>query len=362
MSRSAVIGAIVRKDLKEFSRDRFYMFITILGLVFYVLIYWILPSNVDETIEVGVHGADLGPVLVVGAGEEQGLAVTRFSTADELEQAVLGEASTTVALGLDFPTDFAELVASGQRATVRVLITPEVPAEYRQAMTAFVKEIAYGIAGDTAPVALPAQEEVILGEDRSGEQVSLQEKMGPMFVFFILLVETFALGTLVATELQGRTVTAILATPARMSDFLTAKTVIGTLLTFTQALLLVALIGVLGTSPLVLVVVLLLGSLLVTGIGLIAGSTGKDFVGLVFWSMLFMIPLMVPAFAALFPGTASTWVRALPTYGLVETIIRATAFGDGMADVAGLLLMLLGWCVVAFGAGLLMLRRRVAAL
>lgn len=362
MTRLGVVAAIVRKDFKEFGRDRFYVFVSALGLVFYVVIYWILPAGVDETIEVGVHGADVGPAVLVGAGEEQGLAIAEFGTSEELEQAVLGESDRKVAVGLDFPAGFVDLVAAGEPTTVRILITPEVPVEYRDAMSSFVRELAYAVAGDSPPITQPAEQDVILGEDRAGDQVSLRERMGPMFVFFILLVEMFALGTLVSSELQNRTVTAILATPARMSDFLAAKGILGTLLTFGQALLLVAVIGVIGTSPIALVAALLLGSILVTGVGLIAGSTGKDFVGLVFWSMLFMIPLMVPAFAALFPGSAAAWVRALPTYGLVETIVRASAFGDGLADVAGLLGMLLAWCIVAFGAGLIVLRRKVVAL
>jgi ABC-2 type transport system permease protein len=362
MSRVGIVGAIVRKDFKEFVRDRFYFFISIFGLLIYVAIYWILPSSVDETIDVGVHGADLGPALLVGIGEDQGLEITEFGSAATLEQAVLGVGDEKVAVGLDFPPGFLTAVAEGEETTVRVLVTAEVPAEYRDAMTAFVKELAYAIAGGVPPITQPAAAQVILGEDRAGDQVSLQERMGPMFVFFMLLVETFALGTLVASEIQNRTVTAVLVTPARLSDFLAAKAVVGTLLTFSQALLLTMLIGILGASPPALIVALLLGSLLVTGVGLIAGSTGKDFVGLVFWSMAFMIPLMVPAFAVLFPGTAAAWVRALPTYGLVETIIRASAFGDGIGDVAGLLLVLAAWCVVAFAAGLFALRRKVVAL
>jgi ABC-2 type transport system permease protein len=362
MSRAGIVAAIVRKDFKEFLRDRFYVFISIFGLIMYVAIYWVLPSSVDETIDIGVHGADLGSVLAIGAGEDQGLAITEFDSGTDLEQAVLGEGNDKVAVGLDFSSDFFAAVRAGEPATVRVLVTADVPVEYRDAMTAFVKELAYGIAGETPPVTQLSEQLVVLGEDRAGDQVSLQERMGPMFVFFLLLVETFALGTLVASEIQNRTVTAVLATPARMGDFLAAKAVLGTLLTFSQALLLAVLIGVVGASPAALIVALLLGSVLVTGVGLIAGSTGKDFVGLVFWSMAFMIPLMVPAFAVLFPGTAALWVRVLPTYGLVETIIRASAFGDGITDVAGLLLVLAAWCAVTFGVGLAVLRRKVVAL
>jgi ABC-2 type transport system permease protein len=241
-------------------------------------------------------------------------------------------------------------------------LTADVPDEYRTAMTSFVRELAYSFAGSALPVTQPATSEVILGEDRAGDQVSLQEKMGPMFVFFVLLIETFALATLVAAEIQARTVTAVLVTPTRLSDFLAAKAIMGTALAFVEALLLVILIGVLGTSPLVLIITLLLGALLVTGFGLIAGSTGKDFIGIVFWSMVFMIPLAIPSFAVLFPGSAAGWVKLLPSYGLIEAIVGATAYGEGLTDLLTPLLLLAAWCVIAFAAGLFTLRRKVASL
>ena len=180
---------------------------------------------------------------------------------------------------------------------------------------------------------LLAEEEIILGEDRAGNQVSLQQNMGPLLIFFILMVETFALAGLVASEIQSRTVTAVLITPVRMSEFLTAKSIFGTLLAFSQAVLLAILIGMLGTSTVALLITLLLGSLLVTGLGLVAGSSGKDFMGILFWSMLFMVPLMVPAIAALFPGTAAGWVAILPSFGLIEAIVRTTAYGESLVDI-----------------------------
>ena len=73
-----------------------------------------------------------------------------------------------------------------------------------------VREIAFAAAGSDVPVTLPAEEVIILGEDRAGNQVSLQQNMGPLLIFFILMVETFALAGLVASEIQTRTVTAVL--------------------------------------------------------------------------------------------------------------------------------------------------------
>ncbi|NNJ48452.1 MAG: ABC transporter permease, partial [Acidimicrobiia bacterium] len=42
--RAGIIGAIIRKDLVEFTRDRFYVLITVFGLVIYVAMYWFLPN------------------------------------------------------------------------------------------------------------------------------------------------------------------------------------------------------------------------------------------------------------------------------------------------------------------------------
>ena len=189
--------------------------------------------------------------------------------------------------------------------------------------------------------------------------MSLQETMRPMFVFFLLMVEMMALASLVATEIQQRTVTAILVTPASVTDVLVAKAILGTALAFSQAVLLMALLGSFGSNSLVLLFALFMGAILVTGFGLWAGSVGRDFMSIIFWSVLFLIPLIIPAVAVLFPGTAATWVQVLPSWGLVEAIVGASSYGDGFTDLSGPLLHLIVWCVVAFLAGWIALRRKV---
>src|SRR5690606_32369159 len=128
-------------------------------------------------------------------------------------------------------------------------------------------------------------------------------------------------------------------------DVLAAKTALGTLLAFGQGFLLLLAVGALGRGAPVLLVALLLGAVLVTGLAMIAGSTGADFLGIVFLSVALMLPLVIPAFASLFPGSAATWVQALPSYGLVQVIIGAGVYGEGFRDSAGDLLSVLAWCL-----------------
>ncbi len=355
------IGAIIRKDLTEFSRNRFFVFITLLVIVAYVAVFWFLPDSVDETVHIGVSNSvlntDVGGVTESGTA---GFALEMYSSEEELKTAV-EEGQNDIVAGIAFPPDFLESAAAGETPTVRLLVPAGLPAEIQLLLEGAVSEIAFGFAGLPPPVD-PITEAVVLGVDRAGSQISLQQQMRPLILILVLMVETFALSSLVAIEVQQRTAVAVLATPVRVVDFLAAKGIFGVGLAFSEVVLLGLLIGAFAVNAPAVLVILLLGAVLVTGFGMIAGSYGRDFMGTLLVSMLFMIPLMVPAFGALFPGSSPTWVKALPTYGLVQAIIRVTVDGDSWSQTAPSLLLLAMWGVAAFFTGAFILRRRVATL
>jgi ABC-2 type transport system permease protein len=355
------IGTIVRKDFREFSRNRFFMFMTLLVLVAWVVVFWFLPDSVDETLSIGVVQTDAHVILPTGnTTETEGLSVISYPSAESLQTAV-EEGNDGIAAGIAFPPGFMDSVAAGESPTVLILVPSGLPTQVERLLDVAVSEIAFGIAGIPPPVDID-METVVLGIDRVGEHISLQQQMRPLLLIIVLMVETFALSSLVAIEIQERTVLAVLATPVRIVDFLAAKGIFGVLLAFSEVVLLGVLIGAFAVNAPAVVVILLLGAVLVTGFGMIAGSYGRDFMGTLMVSMLFMIPLMIPAFGALFPGSASTWVKLLPTYGLVEAIMRVTVDGDGWSQIAPALVLLAAWGVAAFASGALILRRRVATL
>jgi ABC-2 type transport system permease protein len=354
------VGAIVAKDIRIFVRDRFYLLVSVLSLVSYIALFWVLPRTAQEAVPLGVHLPGGEGLLAAGleVGAEEGLEIGIFDSSEALVAAVT-EGDEVVA-GLDFPAGFLQAAAAGEATTVRVLLTGDAPERLQPALAGAVREIAFALAGDEPPVTLPTTEEMVLGVDRAGATLSLRDQLRPLLIFLVLVTEMFALASLVAAEIAQRTVTAVLATPARVGDVLAAKTLLGTLLAFSQVVLLALVTGTLVRAPAILLVAMLLGAVLVTGVGLIAGSTGQDFVAIVFWSVLFMIPLAVPAFAVLFPGTPAWWVQALPTFGLVETLVRVTAYGEGWAEVWRYLAVLAAWGAATFAVGTAVLGRRVA--
>ena len=72
--------------------------------------------------------------------------------------------------------------------------------------------------------------------------------------------------------------------------------------------------------------------------------------------------LVDTAFAVLFPGTASMWIRVLPSYPLVEGLVRVATYGDGWSRAVGHLASLLAWCVGLFAVGWIVLKRKVETL
>ena len=356
-SRIMIIGAILRKDLYLMFREFIFVFMTALSLVFFVGMYWVMPKNVDETISVGVSGGGLETAFSALAGEsEEGVEISWFSDPGELETAVTEK---DIEIGLAFPNDFIERLRSGEKVSVKVLSRANIPAEISDAMSSFVRELSYGIAGYELPVSLPEEDAIILGIDRAGSQLSIRERMKPLYAFLLLIVEAVALGSLIASEIQHRTVTAVLSTPARLGDMLAAKGIIGTLLAFSESSLVLLLIRGFGPAPGIVLIAIFLGSVMVTGVAMISGSAGKDLVSTMLLGMVFLIPLCIPAFAVLFPGTVAPWVRILPSYGLVQTIIGTSFYGYGWVDVSRHLLTLAVWCVVFAAVGILVLRRRV---
>jgi ABC-2 type transport system permease protein len=384
------VWSIIKKDLTDYSRDRLWMFLTVLTLVFMIAIFWVLPDSVDESIPVGISG--LGdPAVLAGleTTEEEGLRLVPFDSTAALRSVVAGEADAwqnggavtviphdseveapegqdkaNVDIGLAFADDFLAATAAGQKSSVEIIVDAQVPEELKSSMSSLVKELAYAVAGSPLPVdtANPTEIYTVLGEDRVGDQITARESFQPMLVFFVLLMEMFGMSALIAREVQSRTVSALLVTPAKIGDVLAAKGIGGALLGVGQAVILLAAINVMGNEPILIVTLMLLGATMVSGVAMISGSLGRDFLANLFYGFAFMVPLMIPAFTVLFPGTASGWIRALPSYPLVEGLVKVTTYGEGWAEALPDVGALAAWCVALFVIGWIVLKRKVETL
>jgi ABC-2 type transport system permease protein len=410
ISTGRLLAAMLKKDIRIYSRNTIYLFLTILSLVFFVVIFWIVPDTVDEELPFAITPPlsvifEESKAELLAAGipvedsarlaefestfKEEGLQLIEFAGEEELKKAINGELlvyktaegsyifidpeldekapkgadKVNVGVGISFPPTFFSEVLLQRKPQVTVFADAAIPDEIRGAMQGFVRELAFALAGKELPVELPPEDTIILGRDRLGEQISMRARMRPLIAFFIMMMETFALASLISNEVLQRTVNALLVTPLKVSHFLLSKTIFGTILALGQALIVLALVGAFtATNWLLLLLIVILGSLIFTAVAMLVGSAGKDFIGQLMFSLLFLIPLMIPAFAVLFPGSVASWVRVLPSYPIVKLLYDVTIHETLWADSVALLGMAALWAVAIFTAGLFVLRRKVATL
>ncbi len=346
-----IIGALLAKDLTLFFRKKVILVLTVLGLVFYLVIYFVMPDTVGETLKIGIHGADLPPVI--GETTVEGLEITLVASEEELKSSV---AEGTYIAGIAFPADLMERLVSGEKPDIHLYFTPDAPQEIKSAMETLVNEFAYLITGETLNVEISQE---VLGQDLLGTPVPPRDRMRPLLAVMIIFMEMLGLANLISEEVERRTAQALLVTPATVIDLFTAKSIAGIGLAFIQALLVMVIVGGMNINPLLILIALFLGAVLVTGLSFLVSAFAKDFLSVLAWSVPFLVVMFIPALGVLLPGAITGWVKIIPSYYLVDTIHRVANYGSGWGDVWGSLLILLGYAAVIITAGILVLRRKL---
>jgi len=345
-----IIGALIAKDLSLFFRNRFIAVITVFGIIFYLVIYFVVPSSVDESLEIGLYAPVMLPAFE--QIQEEGLEIEVVKSEEALKEAVT---EGQYVAGIALPADIMESFMSGQKPQITVYFAADTPEEMKDAIEVIIRELAYLQTGQ--PLAIEVSEE-ILGPDMLGMQIPPRNRLRPLFAIFILLIETIGLATLIGEEVERRTIQALLVTPMTVRDLFAAKGIMGVSLAFGQAALFMAIVGGISRQPLIILATLLLGAVLVTGIGFLIGSVAKDMLSAMPWLLVAFIPLIIPTFSVMFPGTITGWVKVIPSYYLVDTVHRAANFGAGWGDIWLNLLILLGFDLVIVWIGIMALRRK----
>jgi len=346
-----VIKALLKKDIALFMSNRFYLLITVIGLVFYIGVYFVLPSKVDEKLSLAMYAPVVPPAFTQLTNQE-GVIIKYFSDEESLKQAVLN-GSYQVAISL--PSNIMDTWAAGGKPTITVYYASMAPPEISAAIVALVKELSYAQTGQALNFETT---EEILGPDMLGNQIALRDRMRPLLAVFILLVEIMSLASLIAVEIEQGTARALLVTPLRTSDLFIAKGLLGVGLAFGQAVLFMALVGGFSHQPLIILVTLIIGSVMVVGTSFLLASLTRDVTAVTGWGVLILILLAVPGFGTVIPGLISDWARVIPSYYLTDTVSRVANYGAGWRDVSMNLAIMAGFTALVIWAGMTALRRR----
>ncbi len=345
-----IINSLVAKDISLFFRKKGIVALTILGLVFYLVIYFVMPPNVNEDLKIGLYAPSVPPILTMAS--QEGIDIAIVESEETLRE---GVTDGTYLVGISLPADIQEQLASGENADVHLYFTPDAPVEIREAIETLIKELAYMQTGQLLPLEMSTE---ILGEDMLGNQVPPRDRMRPLFAVFIIFMEILGLANLLSEEVERRTAQALLVTPVSTVDLFAAKSIAGIGLAFIQAVLFMAIVGGMNVQPLIIVLTLLLGSAMATGIAFLISAFAKDFMSVLAWSIPALVILLVPSFSVLFPGSITGWIKVIPSFYLVDTVHRVANYASGWGDIWLNLVILLAFSLVILWAGILVLRRK----
>jgi ABC-2 type transport system permease protein len=352
MSRQ--ITTLLKKDLVLFTRDRFYFLITILGIVMYIIMYFVMPKTLEETLKLGFYAPGISELENIDEtlALEEGIDLKVFESVDELREAIKKNEYSS---GIVLPENFMGMLANGEKPSVTLYFSTSAPEELKIAVTTMVNEMASMAANQE--VLLEMQTEV-LGQDMAGNQIPWRNRLIPALLIFILGTEVMSLASLIATELEQRTIRALLVTPLKLNQLLTEKALLGITMAFIQVALFSIIVGAFTHQPLIMIMVLLAGCILVTGLGFLVASLARDLMGVTAWGMIVMIIFVIPAIGGIIPGLLSDWAKIIPSYHLTNAISQLVNYRAGFEAVSTNILIMLGWSVVFGIIGVLTLRRR----
>lgn len=328
-----MIGTLVVNDIKLFFRNRFFAIVTALALVLYLVIYFLLPNQTEDSLRVAYYLED--PAILPKFGqlleEEEDLIVF------DSEAAMLAALENTgdFFVGLSVPAAAAQAIAQGQHATLHAYYAPGVPAKGRQ----MFHDILLFLANVTNPDVLERMShiedtEFILGHDLLGQPLSMRDRFVPLFLLAIVMTEVLGLATLIVREIESGTVRALITGPLRLHEFFLSKVVVGLLLTLSQVLLLAIITGKIRTSPLLLLTTLILGSLLVVGVAFFVAAISRNNMSVMAWGAIIMILFLLPVISIMLPGLASGWMEVMPSYYFADALHRILNFGAGWAEIS----------------------------
>lgn len=271
----------------------------------------------------------------------EGFAVTKIVDLDTMLARV--EANDADA-GLYLPAGFDEEVINGDQPELQFYVGGESLASNRIILAVTTLELIRGIEGSEPPVDVLV---VQLGE--AGPDVS-RRVLPILLMMAVAIAAGFLPAASIVQEREDRTLSALLVSPASMSDFLGAKAGFGVILALVTGFVTLALNDAIAGQWWAHLFVLTVAGVMMAEVGLLLGTWAKDSNTLFAAWKGGAILLIFPAFFFLFPELPQ-WIAKLgPTYYFLEPAFAIANEGAGLQDVLGTLLIGVAICLALIPA------------
>lgn len=342
------VAAVLRKDLRVGPRSPIFLYAIVLPVLMTFVLQVAFSSLLEPTPRLGI--VDRGDSeLTREARRLDGVEVKLLDDEAELRRQVeANDLDAGLVLGRGFDAD----LRAGRRPALAFFIGGESLASNRVILAVTTLDLVRAVEGREAPV------EVYV-EDFGAETLPLSSRLVPLVVMYALVMAgIFLTAFAVVDEGEKRTLEALTVTPARLSEVLVAKALMGFLVAVAMALVTLALNGALDEAPATLTLAVVVAALTSATIGVVY-ATGARTVQMLFAFIkgtgFFIVG---PVVFYLFPEWPQWIAMLFPTYWIIDPIYRVGIEGAGLADVWWELLVALG-IAAALGALAVPMTRRM---
>ena len=335
MSLSRIL-LVLRKDLQLGPRSPIFLWVLLLPILITLMLQVTFGNLFDPNPRLGI--VDQGASVVTTAVQDlDGIELTLLEDVDDLKGKV--EANDLDA-GLVLQPGFDSAVRSGAQPALEFYVGGQSLASNRIILAVTTVDLVREVEGSAPPVEV---ELVALGE----EALPISVRLVPFIVMYALLIAAVFLPSFsLADERENRTLSALIVTPTKLSEVVTAKGILGFLLAGAMALVTLWLNSALTAQPLALIVVLVVAALLLVEIGLIYGTASKDIAGVFALIKGTGFILLAPTIFYIFTGWPQWIAKLFPTYWVINPVYEVTINNAGLSEV---------WVELAIGVAVIVL-------
>jgi ABC-2 type transport system permease protein len=342
------VGILLRKELIRGPGNFLFIFAIIVPLVLSLVISLLFGTLFAGKPRLGF--SDNGnSQLVVLAKEIESFIVKEYDSADALQEAAeIG----AVDIGIMLPADFDARLQSGDETLISSYIWGQSLLKDRAIAGFNIAALIRTVAGQEVPVEIV---ERVVGDVAA---VSWQERLLPFVILMtIVLGGTMVPATSLVNEKQKHTLGALTITPTTLGEVLTAKGLMGAVLSVIMAIVILAINQAFGSQTPLLMLALTLSAIMAATIGVLFGVFVKDINTLFAVIKGTGLLLYAPVIVYLFPSIPEWIGRIFPTYYMIAPIVDITQNGGGFADVALNLAILTALIVLLMGVIAFAVRR-----
>jgi ABC-2 type transport system permease protein len=292
--------------------------------------------------------------ITAAAREIDGIDVTLVEGEAELRELV---ENYDVDVGLVLADGFDAAVRAGERPRLGFHVSGESLLDKRIVLAVTAIDLVRKVEDKAAPV------DVVLNPIGEGSELPVAKLMALFLTVWMLMASgMFVPALMLVEEREHGTLSAVIVTPAKMSEVLLSKAVLGLLMAIPMSYLTLVLNWALPARPSALLATLVVAAVICTEIGLMYGTAARDARNLFALMKTLNVFTMVPMIFYVFPGWPRWIAKLVPTFWFIDPIYRIALKGASLADVWKDLAVALGFGAVMVIPIVLLGRRMQAKL